>query len=372
MSLDLTRRRFVKSVGLLAAGSALGAREIFANEKEERFVKEAMFYKKLPELRVECLLCPRKCAVADLERGSCGVRENRGGKYYTLVHSRPCTSHVDPIEKKPFFHYRPGTQAYSIATVGCNFTCKYCQNWTISQFRPEDVPSTYVTPERIVAAAKGHKCRSIAHTYGEPVVFYEYMRDIAIVGKEKGIPSVMISNGYIRQEPMKELCKVLDAVKVDLKGFTEKFYKDICGGTLKPVLDNLEFLAASGVWYEIVILVIPTLNDGQKEIRGMCKWIHDKLGSNVPVHFSRFHPTYLLKNIFPTPLRTLERCYDTARGVGLKYVYLGNVPGHKAEKTYCHNCGKEVVTRVGYTIRRIAVKKGKCTGCGTAIPGVWM
>lgn len=353
------------------ASGALGARELFSDNGEERFVEEAQFYKKLPELRLECELCPRKCVVADLERGTCGVRENRGGTYYTLVHNRPCSIHIDPIEKKPLFHYKPGTQAYSLSTVGCNFACRYCQNWTISQFRPEDVPSVYTSSEDIVAQAMGRGCSSIAHTYGEPVVFYEYMYDIASVGKQRGIPSVMISNGYILPDPMKKLFKVLGAVKIDLKGFTEKFYKDICGGSLRPVLDTLELLASSGVWYEIVVLIIPTLNDSRKEVGEMCKWIHDRLGPNVPVHFSRFSPTYMLKNLPPTPTRTLERCYNTARDAALNYVYLGNVPGHRAESTYCHKCGNKVITRIGYTIRDTALKQGKCTSCSTTIPGVW-
>ncbi len=339
--------------------------------KEDKFVREAQFYKKLEEQRVECLLCPRKCIVADLERGACGVRENRGGKYFTLVHSRPCAIHTDPIEKKPFYHYKPGTKAFSLATVGCNMDCKYCQNWTISQFRPEDVQASYLPPEKVIAEAKRLGCSSVAHTYSEPVVFYEYMFDTASAGREKGIPSVMISNGYILPDPMKKLCGVLDAVKIDLKGFTEKFYKDICRASLKPVLDTLELLAASDTWFEIVVLVIPTLNDGGKDIAGMCKWIHDRLGPDVPIHFGRYHPTYKLKNIAPTPVKTLERCYKTARNAGLRYVYLGNVTGHPAESTYCPECGDKAVERIGYTIRAINITKGKCAACGTAIPGIW-
>jgi pyruvate formate lyase activating enzyme len=369
-SASLDRREFLASTCALAAGAALGDRQVLA-AGDEKFVKEAMFYKKLPEDRVECGICPKRCVVPDMERGVCGVRENREGKYYTLVHSRPVSLRPDPIEKKPFFHYKPGTLAFSIATVGCNLDCKYCQNWSISQKAPEDVRAVYLPPEQVVAQARKYKCASIAYTYSEPTVFYEYMYDTASAGKKNGVPSVVISNGYMRAEPMKKLCTVVDAIKIDFKSYSNDFYRKVCKGTLKPVLDTLQFLAKSKTWYEIVVLIVPTLNDGKEDIENMCKWIHDKLGPHVPVHFSRFHPTYKLQNLPPTPIRTLERCYKTALDAGLKYAYLGNVPGHRAESTYCHKCGKNVVTRIGYAIRGTALNKGKCRGCGTAIPGIW-
>jgi len=286
-------------------------------------------YKKLENLRIQCEICPRKCSVADLERGYCGNKENRDGKYYTLVYSRPCAVHVDPIEKKPLFHYLPGTPALSIATAGCNIECKFCQNWQISQFRPEQVENYNLSPQEIVRQAKEYRTPTIAYTYSEPVVFYTYMYDTAKLAKKEGIGSVMISNGYIAEEPLVELCKQLSAVKVDLKAFTEKFYKEICSGELKPVLQGLETLKKIGIWYEIVVLIVPTLNDSEKEIREMSMWIKDHLGSEAPVHFSRFYPMYKIKNLPRTPVKSVEKARKIAMEVGLKYVYLGNVFGHE-------------------------------------------
>jgi pyruvate formate lyase activating enzyme len=284
MTFSFSRREFLKviagsmcsttiaSEGLGHSGilGYMGGSEARADELP---LKESMYYKKLENLRIECEICPRKCKVADLERGYCGNKENRDGKYYTLVYSRPCSVHVDPIEKKPLFHYLPGTPALSIATAGCNIECKFCQNWQISQFRPEQVRNFDLPPEEIVRLAREHKAPTIAYTYSEPVVFYTYMYDTAKLAKQEGIGSVMISNGYITEEPLVELCKELSAVKVDLKAFTEKFYKEICSGELKPVLEGLETLKKIGIWYEIVVLIVPTLNDGGQEIREMSMWI---------------------------------------------------------------------------------------------------
>jgi pyruvate formate lyase activating enzyme len=279
--------------------------------------------------------------------------------------------HNDPIEKKPLFHYLPGTNALSIATAGCNFECKFCQNWQIAQFRPEQVESTTVTPEQVVKMAKDQGSPTIAYTYSEPVVFYEYMYDTARLGRYQGIGSVMISNGYIKEEPLVELCKYLTAVKIDLKAFTERFYRETCSGELKPVLDTLEKLKKIGIWYEIVVLIVPTLNDSEKEIREMSEWIKKRLGCDVPVHFTRFHPMYKIKNLPPTPVKTLERARKIAQELGLHYVYIGNVPGHEGENTYCPNCKKMVIRRTGFLIIENRLKAGKCSFCNYPIPGVW-
>ena len=341
-------------------------------DEEEFPAIEAMYYKKLPDIRVECELCPRACQVADLERGYCGVRENRNGKYYTLVHSRVCSRYADPIEKKPLFHYLPGTKAYSIATAGCNIECKFCQNWQISQFRPEQIEDTIkLTPEEVVRFAKERSCDTIAYTYSEPVVFYEYMYDTARVGKREGVGSVMISNGYIKKEPLVELCKELSAVKIDFKAFTEKFYKETCSGELKPVLETLVTLKEIGIWFEIVMLVIPTLNDSDKELNDMCSWIYENLGPDVPVHFSRFHSTYKIKNLPPTPTKTLEKARNIAIESGLNFAYTGNVPGHPGESTYCPDCKEVLIKRVGYTILQYSLNGNKCDNCKHPIPGVW-
>jgi len=374
------RRAFLKaaSVPCLAAcaASCLGgwpslAFGASASEEDSRFIVEAQFYEKLAYKKIHCKLCPRECVIDDRERGFCGVRENRGGRYYTLVHSRVCTAHVDPIEKKPFFHFLPGTLAFSIATAGCNVNCKMCQNWEISQSRPEQVGSQYVAPADLAAAARQNTCPSIAYTYSEPVVFYEYVRDATAAAHAAGIKSVVVTGGFIQQDPLKKWCKEVDAIKVDLKAFSEKYYREVVNGELKPVLDALVTMRALGMWTEIVYLVVPTLNDTDAEFRGLAQWIKGNLGADVPLHFSRFHPEYLLKNLPPTPLETLERAKAIADAEGLHYVYLGNVPGHPAESTYCLKCHRVVVARLGFTVTGTHLLKGKCEYCQQVIPGVW-
>jgi pyruvate formate lyase activating enzyme len=332
---------------------------------------EARYYKKLEHKEIECELCPRKCRVGDRERGYCGCRENKEGIYYTLVHSYPCSLNVDPIEKKPLFHFLPGTDAFSIATAGCNMNCKFCQNWEISQVRPEQVMNRYMPPREVAAYARQSGSRSIAYTYSEPIVFYEYMLDTAVAGREKGIKSVVITAGYINHDPWMELIREVDAIKVDFKAFTEKFYEDVCHAKLKPVMDALVDLSKSGIWYELVYLVVPTLNDDMKNIREMCKWMVANLGRDVPLHFTRFHPMYLLKNLPPTPVSSLERAREIALEEGMNFVYVGNVPGHQGEHTYCPNCKEVVIGRIGYTITRMNLENGKCRSCGNPIPGVW-
>ncbi len=343
----------------------------FAGGGGARFIKEARHYEKKAEEKVLCKLCPRECSVADRERGYCGVRENRGGVYYTLVWGRSVAAHVDPIEKKPLFHYLPGTTAFSIATAGCNVECKFCQNWNISQYRPEQIEARYLPPRALAARALASGSPTIAYTYTEPVIFYEYVYDSALAGRERGVSSVMISNGYIHKEPMEKLAGVLGAVKIDLKAFTEKFYKEQCHGKLKPVLDTLLLLKKSGVWFEIVVLVIPTLNDSPREAREMAAWIKGNLGPEVPVHFTRFHPTYKIQNLPRTPVSTLVRCREAALAEGLRFVYLGNVPGHKAENTYCPKCAELLIRRIGMSTAQNKLVKGACPKCRRKIPGVW-
>jgi len=331
----------------------------------------AMFWEKLAERKVKCTLCPRECEVADVERGYCGVRENQGGEYQTLVYGALCSANIDPIEKKPLFHYLPGTPAFSIATAGCNIECKFCQNWRISQFRPEQVESVGVSPAQLIRSCEANDCPTIAYTYSEPVIFYEYMHDTARLARQHGIGSVMISNGYIQEKPMRQLCEHLTGVKIDFKAFTEKFYVEWCAGHLKPVLDTLEVLKDTGIWFELVVLIVPTLNDSPDEVRQMSKWVLDHLGPDVPMHFTRFHPTYRVTNLPSTPVKTLERCREIALEAGVHYVYAGNVPMHPGENTYCHSCGEELIRRVGFRIVANKIKDGKCPQCGTQIPGVW-
>jgi pyruvate formate lyase activating enzyme len=332
---------------------------------------EAMFWEELADNKVKCVLCPRECEVADVERGYCGVRENQGGHYQTLVYGALCSANVDPIEKKPLFHYLPGTPAFSIATAGCNIECKFCQNWQISQFRPEQVNSANVPPDKLVRACKQRQCPTIAYTYSEPVIFYEYMHDAAALARENGVGSVMISNGYIQEKPLRQLCRQLTGVKIDFKAFTDEFYADTCAGELKPVLDTLKVLRDIGIWFELVILIIPTLNDSPDEIRDMSRWVLDHLGPDVPMHFTRFHPTYRITNLPRTPVSTLDRCREISLDAGVRYVYAGNVPMHPGENTYCHNCQNELIRRVGFRVAVNKIAAGKCPQCGTSIPGVW-
>ena len=370
-----TRREFIKCSTCILAAAGTSAASILVPQKAYssafKWQAPAKYYEKLKDLKVKCTLCPRECIVADAERGYCGVRENKGGTYNTLVYGGICAENIDPIEKKPLFHYIPGSSAYSIATAGCNVECKFCQNWRISQFRPEQVKHKALTHDKAIQISKAYKAETIAYTYSEPVVFYEYMYDIAKEVRNHKIGSVMISNGYIQKKPLKELCKVLTGVKIDLKSYSEKFYKDICNGHLKPVLDTLVTLKETGIWFEIVMLVIPTLNDNKAEIKNLSKWLYKNLGTDVPVHFTQYHPTYKIKNIPPTPEATLNYCRETTLDAGLHYVYTGNVWGHMGESTYCPNCKKIVIHREGFTIKKNLIVKSKCPFCKTKIPGVW-
>lgn len=332
---------------------------------------EARYYEKLPNRKIKCLLCPRTCVIDDLERGYCGVRENRDGVYYTLVYGKPCTLHVDPIEKKPLFHFLPGSEALSIATAGCNVFCKFCQNWEISQSRPEQLPSLDFPPAKLVALTHEKKCPVIAFTYNEPVVFTEYMYDIAEKARGIGVHTAMISNGYIQTKPLKDLCRVLSAVKIDLKAFSERFYKELVSGQLQPVLDSLILLKQEKIWLEIVYLVIPGQNDDPNELSSLCKWIYKELGSGVPLHFTRFYPQYRLTNVPATPLQTLHKARKIAQDAGLQFVYSGNVPGDPGENTYCSQCSELLIKRMGYAIVENKIMSGQCPKCHTPIPGIW-
>jgi pyruvate formate lyase activating enzyme len=319
---------------------------------------------------VQCELCPNECVLDVNQVSRCRARINKDGTLFSRVYGKPCAVHVDPIEKKPFFHFLPGTTAFSIATAGCVLSCKFCQNWQISQASPEDTDTYDLPPEKVVREAINYKCKSIAYTYTEPTAFYEYMYDTAVVAKKQGVKNVMHSCGYINEKPLRKLSKHLDAADLDLKAFTEEFYQNISGGMLKPVLNSLVVLREEGIWLEITNLVIPTLNDDIKKINEMCRWIHKNLGPDVPLHFSRFFPNYKLDNLPPTPIDTLTDARKTAMDVGLKFVYIGNIR-HEGESTFCPKCKKILIERMGYFIKQNNIKNGKCSFCGTSIPGVW-
>lgn len=372
----MDRRTFFKTTGAVSALSCSGMAslltEMDAFSQESNLSRvEAKFYKKHPDREIECTLCPRFCKLGDKERGYCGVRENIGGTYYTLVYGKACSIHVDPIEKKPLFHFLPSSSALSIATAGCNVNCKFCQNWEISQVRPEQIRHVDFPPDSVARTAEKYKCAVIAYTYSEPIVFYEYMYDTAVESRRKNIRNAVITGGHINPEPLVELIEVVDAIKVDLKAFTQEFYTQYVRGELQPVLDAIKIIARSNVWLEIVYLVIPTLNDTPEDIRRLSQWLLKEVGPDVPLHFSRFHPMYLLKNLPSTPLSTLEQAHQIAQEEGLRYVYIGNVAGHKAESTFCPHCHKMVIERTIYQIHKVEIKDGKCAFCGHPIPGVW-
>lgn len=331
---------------------------------------EASYYETLSNKTVQCFLCPNECEIAPSRWGACKARKNIDGKLYSMVYGKIATEHVDPIEKKPFFHFLPGSTAFSIATTGCNMRCLFCQNWEISQAFPDDVPTQAMTPEEVVTQALASGAKSIAFTYNEPVIAYEYMMDIAKLAKTKGLKTVVVSSGYIEEEPLKELLKTIDAYKVDLKAFNEKFYRKLTGGRLASALETLKTIKQSGVWLEIVTLLVPGENDSDDEIRAMARWIHSNLGDSVPLHFSRFFPQYKLKNLPPTPPETLIRARKIAMEEGLRFVYVGNVAYPEGETTWCPGSKEKAIVRQGYFIIANHLKDGACPD-GEKIPGVW-
>lgn len=374
----LTKREFLKFCGisfcLFSASQLFGFPETLrAQTAQKGLIKTKLspYFTSLSGGEIQCELCPKRCRVSKGRRGFCRVRENRDGKYYSLVYGNPCAVHLDPIEKKPFFHVLPATSSFSLATAGCNFQCKYCQNWEISQASPEDVYSYEVPPEVVVQKAKETGCHSVAYTYVEPMIFYEYMFDIGQFVKKAGLLNLCHSNGFINSDPLRNLCKVLDAANVDLKGFTETFYREMCSGELAPVLETLKTLKKEKIHLEITNLVIPTYNDDMSVIREMCTWVKKELGADTPIHFSRFYPLYKLKSLPPTPVATLEKAREVALSSGLEYVYIGNVPGHEGENTFCPGCKKIIIQRRGYIVEETHLKGGKCKYCGRLIPGIW-
>ena len=333
--------------------------------------KLSPFYEALPDQKIRCTLCPHGCLVEPGGVGACGVRRNDDGRYYSLVYANPCAVHVDPIEKKPFFHVLPASLSFSLATAGCNFHCRFCQNWEISQKGPEETFNVSLDPARAAAQARSLGAASIASTYVEPTIFMEYMLDLGREAHGAGLLKVMHSNGFVNPEPLDQLLKVLDAACIDLKSASPDFYREVCDGELEPVKATLRRLVKARVHTEIVHLMIPTLNDDPAETRELIRFVRDELSPEVPVHFTRFHPMYKLLNLPPTPLSTLERAHGLAKEMGLKFPYVGNVAGHPAENTYCPQCGQTLIARRGYAIGVVRLAKGKCPDCGRVIPGIW-
>lgn len=288
-----------------------------------------------------------------------------------LTYGRPCAIHIDPIEKKPLFHFLPGSRILSIATAGCNLHCRCCQNWTISQANPEDIKNVHLPPEEVTNLAIRQSCDSIAYTYTDPSIFYEYALDCSLSSRARGLKNVTVTAGYLKDAPMKKLAKVIDASNTDLKAFSDKFYQEVCNARLKPVLDGLVIMKENDVWLEITNLLIPTFNDQPVMIRELCAWTLKYLGPDTPLHFSRFQPMYRLRNLPPTPVETLIMARETALDMGLRYVYIGNILGTEAENTYCPNDGALLIKRTGFTVMSNRLQRGKCPECGESISGIW-
>lgn len=333
-------------------------------------LKECMFYEKLKDHKVQCHLCPRNCLIADGKRGNCKVRENQNGTLYNLVYAKLCAIAIDPMEKKPLYHFLPGSPVYSLGTAGCNLHCRFCQNWTTSQAMPEEVESISLSPEELVDEAVNSGCTAIAYTYNEPIIFYEYVLDCAKIAKKRGIKNVIVCNGFINPEPMELWCKYIDAANIDLKAFTDKFYRQVTGAWIEPVLETLKVIKKKGIWLEITNLIIPTLNDKISEIKKMCSWIKENLSATTPLHFTAFYPCYKLTDLPPTPGDILLKAKSIADKAGLKYVYIGNVPAEKESNTYCPKCGKLLIERGLFNIMQNNIKDGKCS-CGYKVNGVW-
>jgi pyruvate formate lyase activating enzyme len=378
----MKKRTFIKT-SLLGAGGAIclmRPADLFsssfhknnasAGDDQDRFTKEAMFYSPTPR-GVKCLICPNECSIKEGYTGDCRNRMNIKEKLYSIAYGNPCAIHIDPIEKKPLFNFLPGSRSYSIATAGCNLACLYCQNWEISQTSPHETRNYDLMPQRVVDEAIKSKCASIAYTYSEPITFYEYTYDTSRIARNKGIKNIMVSAGYINEKPLRELARYIDAANIDLKSFSEDIYMKLNGGSLQPILNTLKILKEMNVWLEITNLVVPSWTDDLNMIEQMCKWLVANGFSNSPLHFSRFHPQYKLTQLPATPVNTLVKCREIAQKAGLKYIYIGNVPGLQAENTICPKCGKTVVERKGFTIVSNNIVNAKCKFCNEAISGIW-
>ncbi|MEE9612942.1 MAG: AmmeMemoRadiSam system radical SAM enzyme [Desulfatiglandales bacterium] len=334
--------------------------------------KEAHLYEKMDQKRVRCFLCNHRCLIKEGAKGICDARENHGGTLISLVYGKVIAKHVDPIEKKPLFHFLPSSRSYSIATVGCNFKCLFCQNADISQMPTDDnqIMGGDMTPAMVVAEALASRSASISYTYTEPTIYFELALDTARLAVSKGLRNVFVSNGYMTEDCLKEIHPDLHGANVDLKSFNDRFYKELCGAKLGPVLNTIETMNKMGIWLEVTTLLIPGQNDSREELKDLAEFLVD-LDPNIPWHISRFHPTHRLTSIPPTPPENIHKAKDIGYEAGLKYVYTGNLPGDEAENTFCHDCGEFLIDRFGFYIKKNRMKNNHCPQCGAPIPGVW-
>lgn len=337
-------------------------------------LKEAVLWEPHEGRKVGCFLCSWRCIIPESKLGRCCVRQNVDGKLYSLNYHKVCSATPDPIEKKPLFHFQPGTRSFSIATMGCNFRCDFCQNWVISQTNGQtELEGEDIAPERVVAAALRSGCKSIAYTYTEPTIFMELAHDCGVEAKKQGLANAFVSNGYMTQEAVDYAEPWLDAINIDLKAFTEDYYKRLCHATLAPVLETIEYVARqTDIWLELTTLLIPGENDSEEELKKLTGFIAEKAGPEVPWHVSRFYPQYKYDHGAATPTASLERAYRLGKEAGLRYIYMGNVPGSKSESTYCHNCGRMLIERLGYQVSSNHVEDDKCPECATPVAGIAM
>ncbi|MFH2143649.1 MAG: AmmeMemoRadiSam system radical SAM enzyme [Bacteroidota bacterium] len=360
--------------GIIIATNSLKSTKTMAsnifNMSQTSSKTEAKYYKKT-DRGYECELCPNFCILKENKLSSCRTRIAESGKLYTIAYSNPCSVHVDPIEKKPLYHFYPASKSFSVAIAGCNLHCLNCQNYSLSQASPTETRNYQLCPPELIKDTIDSDCKSIAYTYSDPVAFYEYAYDSAKLAREKGIKNVFISAGYINEKPLRDIAKYLDAANIDLKSFSDETYKKLNAGSLKPILDCLKILHSEGVWLEITNLIVPQWSDDMDEIKEMCDWLYDNDLANYPLHFSRFFPVYKLKQLPPTPVDSLNKAREIAMKAGIKYVYIGNVPGTEAGNTYCPKCKKLLVERKGYTITKNDIEKGLCKYCNEKIAGHW-
>jgi len=371
---NITKREFIKRCAVFSTGVVITKHNLHGSgiydEDQVSGRKEAMFQEETAR-GIMCRICPNECVLKEGELSKCNNRKVIRSKLYTLAYGNPCSVNIDPVEKKPLYHFLPGSRAYSIATAGCNLVCLNCQNWTISQTSPDKTRNYSLPPDKVVSEAGAKMCSSIAYTYSEPVTFYEYAYDTASLAKKAGIKNIFKSNGYIYPEPLKKMCTVIDGANIDLKAFTESTYLKLSGGKLQPVLDTLKIYLDSGVWLEITNLVVPSWTDKSEEIYKMCKWLSENGFKKVPIHFSRFYPTYKLEQLPPTPVDILNKAVQIASSEGLNYVYTGNVPGSEISDTKCPKCRTVIIVRQGFRVTENRLKNGNCPSCGTSIDGVW-
>jgi len=369
----MNKREFLKSC-FLGMGGACLTQQVFARNNGlqimERSSIEARFYSVTPK-GVRCLICPNECNIKEGDSGDCRSRVNKNGKLYSIAYGNPCAVHIDPIEKKPLYHFLPGTTAFSVAVAGCSLACLNCQNWEISQKSPAETRNYDLLPHEAVASTLKNRCRTIAYTYSEPTTFYEYAYDTSVLAREKNIKNIFKTSGYINEEPLRKICRVIDAANVDLKSFSNEIYLKLNAGALQPVLNCLKIMKEEGVWLEITNLIVPSWTDNLEMIRKMCGWLTGNGMENNPLHFSRFYPTHKLTQLPPTPVNILVKAAGIARSEGLKFVYVGNVPGNEEANTVCPSCKKVLIERKGYSILQNNISGGNCIFCKAKIPGVW-